>query len=95
MEILNGLEKVKNEWESNSFKLIPSDEDIHTANERRLCEIIPKSIGAKLHTARSRNDQVQTDVHLWLRSSIQHLMQMIKNVLLEICSLAEGNVIKF
>jgi len=46
------------------------DEDIHTANERRLCELIGAD-GGKLHTARSRNDQVQTDVHLWLMTAIK------------------------
>ena len=57
-----------------------SDEDIHTANERRLSEIIGAS-GGKLHTGRSRNDQVATDVRLWLRdeldSTVQHTMQLI------------------
>jgi argininosuccinate lyase len=57
-----------------SFDLIqfdaqPDDEDIHTANERRLSEIIGKDIGGKLHTGRSRNDQVATDLRLWLVSA--------------------------
>ena len=44
---------------SNSFQVKSGDEDIHTANERRLCEIIGP-VGGKLHTGRSRNDQVSS-----------------------------------
>ncbi len=51
------------------FEVKPDDEDIHTANERRLSEIIGASIGGKLHTGRSRNDQVATDMRIWLVSS--------------------------
>ena len=49
---------MKDEWRDNKFVIRDTDEDIHTANERRLCEIIGKEIGGKLHTGRSRNDQV-------------------------------------
>lgn len=48
------------------FDVKADDEDIHTANERRLSELIGKDIGGKLHTGRSRNDQVATDMRLWL-----------------------------
>ena len=51
------------------FKIQSDDEDIHTANERRLSEIIGKDIGGKLHTGRSRNDQVATDMRIWLVST--------------------------
>ena len=47
------------------FQVQPDDEDIHTANERRLSELIGP-LGGKLHTGRSRNDQVATDLRLWL-----------------------------
>jgi hypothetical protein len=46
------------------------DEDIHTANERRLTELIGP-VGGKLHTGRSRNDQVATDTRLWLFNELQ------------------------
>lgn len=59
-----GLEKVREEWANGTFELKPGDEDIHTANERRLTEIIGP-VGGKLHTGRSRNDQVATDTRLW------------------------------
>ena len=72
--IHEGLEKVYKEWENGTFELQPSDEDIHTANERRLSELIGAP-GGKLHTGRSRNDQVATDVRLWLRSELEATMQ--------------------
>lgn len=59
-----GLEKVRQEWADGKFEIKPGDEDIHTANERRLTEIIG-TVGGKLHTGRSRNDQVATDTRLW------------------------------
>mmetsp|Transcript_24904 Transcript_24904/g.59132 ORF Transcript_24904/g.59132 Transcript_24904/m.59132 type:complete len:470 (+) Transcript_24904:167-1576(+) len=62
--LVDGLEKVRAEWKSGEFVIKPGDEDIHTANERRLTEIIGPT-GGKLHTGRSRNDQVATDTRLW------------------------------
>ncbi|KAJ9122574.1 hypothetical protein QFC22_002003 [Naganishia vaughanmartiniae] len=67
-EIERGLKQVEQEWKDGKFKIFPDDEDIHTANERRLSEIIGKDIGGKLHTGRSRNDQVATDMRIWLVS---------------------------
>ncbi|MCC7353641.1 MAG: argininosuccinate lyase [Anaerolineae bacterium] len=69
VQIIAGLQAVADEWEAGIFVLQPGDEDIHTANERRLAEKIGEVAG-KLHTGRSRNDQVVTDVRLWLREEI-------------------------
>ncbi len=55
--IVEGLSKVMKEWEDGVFKIVTGDEDIHTANERRLTELVG-AVGGKLHTGRSRNDQV-------------------------------------
>ncbi|KAF4316411.1 hypothetical protein BBO99_00008504 [Phytophthora kernoviae] len=60
-EIVAGLDKVGDEWAAGSFVPKEGDEDIHTANERRLTELIG-AVGGKLHTGRSRNDQVATDL---------------------------------
>jgi hypothetical protein len=49
--------QVELEWEAGTFKIVSGDEDIHTANERRLTELVGP-VGGKLHTGRSRNDQV-------------------------------------
>ncbi len=59
--LLNGLDRVAEELDSGEFPLLPDDEDVHMAIERRLTEIVGP-VGGKLHTARSRNDQVATDV---------------------------------
>jgi len=75
-EILSGLEKVKDEWSKGEFVLQPSDEDIHTANERRLKEIIG-SVAGKVHTGRSRNDQAQVDARLWLKNEIKILHSLL------------------
>ena len=55
-KIEKGLAEVQKEWEEGRFDIKPGiDEDIHTANERRLSEIIGKEVGGKLHTGRSAN----------------------------------------
>jgi argininosuccinate lyase len=56
-QIVAGLATVAREWEAGEFVIKSGDEDIHTANERRLSELIGP-LGGKLHTGRSRNDQV-------------------------------------
>lgn len=61
-----GLAQVEAEMEAGTFVFAPGDEDIHTAVERRLTEIAGDA-GRRLHTGRSRNDQVITDTLLWLR----------------------------
>jgi argininosuccinate lyase len=66
-ELLNGLERVAEELDSGSFPFREDDEDIHMAIERRLTEIAGP-VGGKLHTARSRNDQVATDVAMFTRA---------------------------
>jgi argininosuccinate lyase len=74
-----GLAAVKKEFASGEFSFVPSDEDIHTAVERRLTEIIGVTAG-KLHTGRSRNDQVATDFRLWMLQAIPELDSAFKNL---------------
>jgi len=64
--IAAGLDRIEDELREGDFAFRESDEDIHTAVERRLTELVGDA-GRRLHTARSRNDQVITDVLLWLR----------------------------
>uniref|UniRef100_A0A8B9V901 Argininosuccinate lyase n=1 Tax=Anas zonorhyncha TaxID=75864 RepID=A0A8B9V901_9AVES len=82
-KILSGLEKISEEWSKGVFVVKQSDEDIHTANERRLKELIG-DIAGKLHTGRSRNDQVVTDLKLFMKNSLSiistHLLQLIKTL---------------
>ncbi|KAI0273669.1 argininosuccinate lyase [Gloeopeniophorella convolvens] len=70
--IIEGLTVVGKEWEGGQFQAQPDDEDIHTANERRLSELIGP-LGGKLHTGRSRNDQVATDMRLWLLDEVKDI----------------------
>jgi argininosuccinate lyase len=75
-QIIDGLETVQSEITTGSFETQPSDEDIHTAVERRLVELVGP-VGGKLHTGRSRNDQVATDFRMWLLEAIEGLDQNI------------------
>ena len=68
-DVLAALDQVHSEMAEGRFEFVPSDEDIHTAVERRVTEI-SGSAGAKLHTARSRNDQVATDMRLWCKREL-------------------------
>jgi argininosuccinate lyase len=70
--IISGLEAVRREFDSGAFELTPGDEDIHTAVERRLTELVGP-VGGKLHTGRSRNDQVATDFRLWVMGAIDEV----------------------
>jgi argininosuccinate lyase len=65
--LVRGLARVERELDDGRFRFRRSDEDIHMAIERRLTELIGP-LGGKLHTGRSRNDQVATDLRLWLRA---------------------------
>jgi argininosuccinate lyase len=67
-ELLAGLDAVSGELGQGSFPFSPDDEDIHMAIERRLIELVGR-VGGKLHTARSRNDQVATDVVMFVREA--------------------------
>src|SRR5512145_2438104 len=74
-----GLVTVKEEFSSGRFVFAPSDEDIHTAVERRLLELIGDAAG-KLHTGRSRNDQVATDFRLWTLQAIPALCAALSDL---------------
>jgi argininosuccinate lyase len=91
-KICAGLDKVFEEWNSATFEMRSGDEDIHTANERRLSEIIGKEIGGKLHTGRSRNDQVATDMRIWLREEIDEIRSSLCEIILAGCEKSEQHV---
>lgn len=87
-----GLKQVRDEWASNSFEIKPGDEDIHTANERRLTELIGP-VGGKLHTGRSRNDQVATDTRLWtVEAEKEILSNHMSQLLLAMATVSEENI---
>jgi argininosuccinate lyase len=75
-QVLSGLDQVEDELATGVFQFAPGDEDIHTAVERRLTELVGDP-GAKIHTGRSRNDQVATDLRLYTRSAVVDLAEGI------------------
>ena len=89
-KIISGLKKIKIEIENNNFKFSTSFEDIHMNIEMRLKNIIG-DISGKLHTARSRNDQVVTDLKLWLKEIIIELNKKIQKLQATLIFLAEEN----
>ncbi|GMQ93422.1 MAG: argininosuccinate lyase [Acidimicrobiia bacterium] len=75
--MLAGLEAIKDEAETGSFLFLDTDEDVHSAVERRLGEVIGRVAG-KLHTGRSRNDQIALDLRLYLRRSVGERTRQLK-----------------
>ncbi|MBK9122933.1 MAG: argininosuccinate lyase [Chloroflexi bacterium] len=78
--LVGGLNEVAREFASSTFVFADSDEDIHTAVERRLTELVGP-VGGKLHTGRSRNDQVATDFRLWARGAATELLGAIRQLM--------------
>src|SRR3954452_16079172 len=83
-----GLDRVADELDSGAFEFRADDEDIHMAIERRLTEIAG-AVGGKLHTARSRNDQVATDVALFTRASALDAVMRIEALMQALIGAAE------
>ncbi|XP_044312061.1 argininosuccinate lyase [Varanus komodoensis] len=82
-KIIGGLEKISEESSKGTLVITKTDEDIHTTVERRLKELIG-DVAGKLHTGRSRNDQVVTDLRLLMKSAVttlsSHLQQLIRTL---------------
>jgi argininosuccinate lyase len=78
-KILRGLEQVRSEIQQDRFVFSAQDEDIHMAIERRLTEMIGP-LGGKLHTGRSRNDQITLDLRLYLRDILEMLSHHIRSL---------------
>jgi argininosuccinate lyase len=90
-QLVSGLEQIRSEYRQGQFNPGIEAEDVHFAVERRLTEILG-DVGKKLHTARSRNDQVGTDTRLYLRSQISLIQTQIREFQLVLLELAEVNV---
>jgi argininosuccinate lyase len=89
-QICAGLQAVGEEFATGTFAFQPNDEDIHTAVERRLGEIIGPAAG-KLHTGRSRNDQVATDFRLWVLDHLPVLDAAIQEMQTALMERAEAD----
>ncbi len=88
--ILSGLETILHDLDSGELEIDPSCEDIHTFVEKTLTERVGDA-GKKLHTARSRNDQVATDLRLYLRDKATDIIKLLKELIGSIVSVAEEN----
>lgn len=89
--IEEGLKEIEREIESGRFQFDLADEDIHLAVERRLTEKIGEA-GRKLHTARSRNDQVALDLRLYLREEIGSVIQLLRALVRSLAGVAAHHV---
>ena len=90
-KIIWGLKKIENEIKRKKFIFRTEYEDIHMNIEKRLYDIIGEDAGF-MHSARSRNDQVLTDLKLWMRKSTNELIEVLKNLNKHFVNLAEKNV---
>ena len=91
-KIIAGLEALFTDLESGAASLPPEAEDIHSAIESMLFERLGKDVAGKLHTARSRNDQIATDVRLWLRTALDELRDELTKLRVQLVALAETNL---
>ena len=86
--IEKGLAQIRSEIHAGSFAWSVAHEDVHFNIERRLIELAGEA-GRRLHTGRSRNDQVATDVRLFLRAAIDHVLTLIKSLQRALLDLAD------
>jgi argininosuccinate lyase len=91
LQIVKGLEKIKVEYLEGEFSPSPPSEDIHYCIEEKLIRLIGET-GKKLHTGRSRNDQVGTDIRLWLRKEIDNLEILITDLQKSFLNIAKSHI---
>ncbi|MFN6485460.1 MULTISPECIES: argininosuccinate lyase [unclassified Nostoc] len=90
-QLVTGLEQIRQEYRQGKFQPSVDAEDVHFAVERRLTEIVG-DVGKKVHTARSRNDQVGTDTRLYLRDQIQEIKSQLREFQGVLLDIAEKHV---
>jgi argininosuccinate lyase len=89
--IVTGLEQVRQEFADGTFVIAEGDEDVHTAVERRLTELVG-AVGGKLHTGRSRNDQVATDFRLWVMGAVDQILDLLAELQQAMIASAEAHL---
>src|ERR1044072_8583660 len=89
-QLHGGLDRVAGELEAGEFPFADDDEDIHMAVERRLTELIGP-LGGKLHTGRSRNDQVATDLALYVRDHAMRALDLTAALMERLLELADAH----
>ncbi|HEY6396871.1 MAG TPA: argininosuccinate lyase, partial [Solirubrobacteraceae bacterium] len=90
-ELVHALDRVARELDDGAFEIAGDDEDIHMAVERRVTEIAGP-VGGKLHTARSRNDQVATDMAMFVRSRAAQAVELSAALASRLVQLAEAHL---
>ena len=90
-KIIYGLDKIKKEIQNKKFEFHKKFEDIHMNIEKRLFEIIGEEAGY-IHTGRSRNDQVLTDLKIWSKSATQEIIIRLDKIVKSTLKLAEKNI---
>ena len=91
IQILNGLESIKRDVEDGVLEITDAYEDVHSFVEANLIERIGDA-GKKLHTGRSRNDQVALDMKLYTRNQLDEMDELLKKMLTTILNIMEENV---
>ena len=87
-QIEQALQAIRQEIEQGEFEFLAAQEDIHMAIESRMVQLLG-DVGRKLHTARSRNDQVSTDLRLWIRDAIQTIDSQLASLQIAFLKQAE------
>ncbi|MGE5636609.1 MAG: argininosuccinate lyase, partial [Nocardioidaceae bacterium] len=90
-QLERGLDEVRREIEEDRFEVRPDDEDVHMAIERRLTELVGR-VGGKIHTARSRNDQVATDVAMLVRAHALRARELLLELMGALVEVAERHL---
>lgn len=88
--LIGGLESLLASWQAGEWNVEAGDEDVHSAVERRLTELVGEA-GERLHTGRSRNDQVAVDMKLWLRNAVETMQVSVGDVCAAAIDLAKKN----
>jgi len=89
--LLAALDRVEEEILEERFDFHAADEDVHMAIERRVTEIVGPEVGGKLHTARSRNDQVATDLALYVRAAAEEAERLCTDLMRTLLETAEAH----
>ena len=89
-DIQRGMAQIRAEIEAGSFQWLLDLEDVHLNIEKRLVELVGDA-GKRLHTGRSRNDQVATDIRLWLREEIDTLIELLRQLRRALATVALDN----
>jgi len=89
-QLLDGLDDILNEWEQGNFTIDPAQEDGHTAIEQYLTEHLG-DVGKKIHTGRSRNDQVLTAMRLYEKTELEEVVESVKDLAYEFLGFAKDH----